>query len=178
MASSRNQLQNLPKLLPRLSPYCFMLHVEQSFPIHQGYVLSTSWVSTSGSPMQCTLSLRSFWFLEKDNCFFSFFFLFFLRTIIITFISIFRGLSRLLIFTIATRGWIFVSRLFFLNKTKTGFYHMAKAAVLVAPTENQTPLGCGRWAVGHLLASLVTCSCPYISHCALSQPVYSVPQRN
>lgn len=87
MTSSNNQLQNLPELLLRLSPYHSMLHVEQSLPIHQGHALSMSWVSTSGPPIQYTLFLRSFWFLEKAKCFF-------------------RGLSHLLIFTIVTRGWI------------------------------------------------------------------------
>lgn len=69
----------------------------------------------------------------------------------------------------------FCLEIIFLNKTDTGFYHMVKAAVLVASTETRAPLGCGRWTVSHLLASLVTCSCSYISHCALSQLVYSVP---
>lgn len=93
----------------------------------------------------------------KDNCFF-------------------RGLSCL-IFTIVTISWILFQD-YFSQQNGNRILSHGEGSCAGGPYREQASLGCGRWAVSHLLTSLVTCSCPYISHRALSQPFYSVPQQN
>lgn len=94
----------------------------------------------------------------KDNCFFG-------------------GLLCILIFTSVTRSWILFQDYFSQQKGNRILSH-GEGSCAGGFHREQASLGCGRQAVSHLLPSFATCSCPYISHRALSQPVYSMPRHN